>query len=45
MFEIDCKAVVDAFHTHIIDQYEFGCLAKDCKAIFSSNANFTPMFY
>ena len=34
MFETDCKAVVDAFHSHRIDQFEFGYLIKDCKTFF-----------
>ena len=44
VFETNCKAVVDAFHSHIIDQYEFGCLVQDCKALFSLNANLTLCF-
>ena len=44
MFETDCKAVVDAFHSHIIDQFEFGCLAKDYKTLFSLNANLSLRF-
>ena len=44
VFETDCKAVVDAFHFHIIDQSEFGCLVNDYKALFSLNANFSLRF-
>ena len=44
MFETDCKAAVDAFHCHIIDQSEFGRLVKDCKTLFSLNANLILRF-
>ena len=44
VFEIDCKAVVDAFHSYRIDQSGFKCLAKDCKTFFSLGANLTLRF-
>ena len=34
VLETDCKAVVYAFHSHIIYQFDFGCLVKDCKTFF-----------
>ena len=43
-FETDCKAKMDAFHSHKIDQSEFGCLVKDCKALFSLNVNLSLRF-
>ena len=45
VFETNCKAVVDAFHSHKIDQFEFGCLLKDCKTIFFFKCQLIPPFY
>ena len=44
VFETDCKVIVDAFHSHRIDQSELRCLVKDCKALFSLGANLTLHF-
>ena len=39
MFETDYKAVVDVFHSHKIDQFEFERLIKDYKTLFFLNVN------
>ena len=39
VFETYCKTIVDVFHSHKIDKSGFWCLVKDCKTLFSLNAN------
>ena len=41
VFKTDCKAVVDVFHSHIINQYEFEYL---CKTLFYLNVNLSFCF-
>ena len=35
---------MDVFHSHRIDQSEFGCLVRDGKALFSFNVNLSLRF-
>ena len=42
--EMDCKMVVDAFHSIKINNSEFGSLIKECKDTISRGKNLTLSF-
>ena len=42
--EMDCKCVVDAFHSHKVDLSEFCCLIADCRRLAPFVENLTLSF-
>ena len=44
LVKMDCKSVVDAFHSHKADLSEFGCLIANCRRLASFVENLTLFF-